>query len=184
MDFCVKCGKKNVYDESLCKECYEHEYLKEKKKKKKVRKELAKHPLYFEAILQLRNPDKKVLRLVDEAIESKEMGVAKVEKVTNGYDFYLADQKFAQQVGKKLRSKFGGVVKVTAKLFSVSRQTGKEVYRVTVLYRKPSFKVGDVIVIKGEKVKIKSMAKDIVGVLESGRKVKYRFKELERLKII
>ena len=36
MDFCVKCGKKEVYDESLCSKCYEHEYPMKKKKVKGV----------------------------------------------------------------------------------------------------------------------------------------------------
>lgn len=185
MDFCVKCGKKEVYNESLCSKCYEHEYGKKaKKKKKKVKKVLSKHPLYYEAILQLRNPDAKVLDLVDKEIERKQIGVAKVEKVRGGFDFYLADQKFAQQAGKMLRKKFGGVVKVTAKLYSVSRQTGKQIYRVTVLYRKPNFKVGDTIVIKGDKVKIKAMDKEVVGIMENGRKIKYKYKELEKLKVI
>ncbi len=185
MDFCVKCGKKEVYDESLCRQCYEHEQgKKEKKKKKKVKKKLAKHPLYYEAILQLRNPNKQVLNLVKGEVKRKKVGVAKIEKVKNGYDYYLADQRFARQAGKKLKSKFKGILKVTAKLYSISRQTGKQIYRLTVLYRRPSFKVGDVIVIQGEKMRIKSMGKEVVGILESGKKVKYKFKDLERMKII
>lgn len=185
MDFCVKCGKKEVYDESLCSKCYEHETGKKKKRKKtRQKKVFSKHPLYFEAILQLRNPDKRILNFVDFEIDRKNQSVAKVEKVRNGFDYYLANSKFAQQLGKSLKKKFSGILKVTAKLYSVSRQTGKQIYRVTVLYRRPSFKVGDVVVVKGEKVKIKSMAKDVVGVLESGKKVKYRFKDLERLRVI
>ena len=185
MDFCVKCGKKEISAESLCRKCYEHEYgKKEKKKKKKQKKVISRHPLYFEAILQLRNPDKKVLNLVKVEIERKEIGVAKVEKVRNGYDYYLADQRFAQQVGKLLKRKFSVILKVTAKLYSVSRQTGKQIFRVTVLYRRPSFKVGDVVVVKGEKMRIKSMGKEVVGILESGKKVKYKFKDLERHRVI
>jgi len=185
MDFCVKCGKKDVYDESLCSKCYEHECGKKvKKKKKKVKKVLSKHPMYFEAILQLRNPDQKILKFADAAIAKRKTAVAKIEKVRGGLDYYLADQKFAQQLGKKLKTKFSGILKVTAKLYSVSRQTGKQIYRVTVLYRKPSFKVGDIIEINGEKVRIKNMAKEVMGVLGSGKKVKYRFKDLERLRII
>jgi|GEM_PF-1467262 len=185
MDFCVKCGKKEIYDGGLCRQCYEHEHgKKEKKKKKKIKKELAKHPLYYEAILQLRNPNKQVLNLVKEEIERRKVGVAKIEEVRNGYDYYLADQRFSRQVGKKLKNKFKGILKVTAKLYSVSRQTGKQIFRLTVLYRRPSFKVGDAVTIQGEKMRIKSMGKEVVGILESGKKVKYKFKDLERMKII
>lgn len=185
MDFCVKCGKKEVYDEGLCRDCYKQVYNPlVKKKKKKAKKELAKHPLYYEAILQLRNPDKHVLELVDDGIDKKGIGVAKVDKVRGGYDFYLADQKFAQQIGKQLRTKYGGILKVTAKLYSVSHQTSKEIYRVTVLYRRPPFKVGEVVEIKGDKIKIKSLGKEVIGVMENGRKIKYSFKDLERMNVI
>lgn len=185
MDFCVKCGKKEVYESGLCRQCYEHEHGKEeKKKKKKEKKQLAKHPLYYEAILQLRNPNKQVMNFAKDEIERKKIGVAKAEKVRNGYDYYLADQKFARQLGKKLKSKFKGILKVTAKLYSVSRQTGKQIFRLTVLYRRPSFKVGDTIEFQGEKMRIKSIGKEVVGILENGKKVKYKFKDLERMKVI
>lgn len=197
MDFCVKCGKKEIYDEGLCSECYKQEYgqvVKKtqrgkasgalKREKNKAKKKLAKHPLYYEAVLQLRNPDKYVLRFVDEEIDRKETGLAKVEKVRGGYDFYLADQKFAQQVGKKLRTKFGGILKVTARLYSVSHQTSKEIFRITVMHRRPHFRVGETVEIKGEKIKIKRLGKDMMGVMENGRKVKYSFKDLERMNVI
>ena len=35
MDFCVKCGKKDVYKKNLCKKCYEEEYPSNLKKKVK-----------------------------------------------------------------------------------------------------------------------------------------------------
>jgi len=186
MDFCVKCGKKEVFAEGLCRKCYEHEYgKKEKKNKKKLKKELPKHPLYYEAILQLRNPNKQVVGFVEKEIKKKKQGVAKKEEVKNGYDYYLADQKFARQMGRELRKKFGGIVKTSAKLYSVSRQTGKQIYRLTVLYRKPPFKTGDKIEMRGEQVRIKSVGgKEITGILENGKKVKYRYRDLERWGVI
>ena len=93
---------------------------------------------YFEAILQLRNPNQDVVKFIENNVaKNKEKGVfiTKREDVRNGLDFYLTSQRYAQSLGKKLKKTFKGELKVSRKLFTTNRQTGKLVYRVNVLFR-------------------------------------------------
>jgi len=78
MDFCVKCGKKDVYLESLCRECYDTVYkpIVKKKKIKNVKSQL-RHSEYYEAILQLRNVDVGVIDFVRERINDSSVFVSK-----------------------------------------------------------------------------------------------------------
>ena len=91
---------------------------------------------YFEAILQIRPADQKVLDYVYARIyERKNVFVSKEVQTKTGIDIYLSDQKFARMLGPKLKKVFGGTVKSTRSLFSVDRQRSKKIYRVTVCYR-------------------------------------------------
>ena len=51
-------------------------------------------------------------------------------------DLYLDSMKLAVQIARKLKKVFKGELKITTKLFSVSRETSKRINRVTVLFRK------------------------------------------------
>lgn len=185
MDFCVKCGRKEVHNEGLCRQCHAHEYPEvEKEVKLKKVKVISRHPLYFEATLQLRNQDQEIMGFVEGEIKRKKAAVAKVVKAGKGYDYYLASAKFAQQLGKALKENFSGLLKVTVRLYSQSRETSRIIYRVTVLYKKAPFKKGDWITVQGHKVKIEVMGKEVWGTKENGEKVHYKFKDLERFGII
>jgi len=139
-----------------------------------------KHKDYFEGILQLRNPNKEVIDSALNEIEKNEnSSVAKIEKVPNGIDIYMWPQRFLRNLCKKLQNKFGGQVTISTKLHTKNRITSKEVYRVNALFRIPSFKRGDIIDYKGEKIKIinihkKVFAKDI----KTGKKLNLSFKDL------
>jgi NMD protein affecting ribosome stability and mRNA decay len=91
---------------------------------------------YYEAIIQIRPSNKEVLEFIDKKIsERKGMFISKVEKLKTGVDLYVSDQRFARALSKFLKKKFGGEVKLTRKLHTVSKRTGKPLYRVTVLFR-------------------------------------------------
>jgi len=91
---------------------------------------------YFEAILQIRPADGKVLDFLYARIyERKGVFISKEVRSKTGIDIYLSDQKFARMLGPKLKKAFGGTVKSTRSLFSVDRQRSKKIYRVTVCYR-------------------------------------------------
>ena len=146
-----------------------------------VRDTSGKHPGYFEAILQLRDCKEEVINFVEEEIGMERIYVAKTIKVRGGIDYYLGDNNFTKKLGKKLREKFGGNLKVTASLWG--RKEGKEVYRVTVLFREMEFKKGDVVIFKGEEYEIKLMGKDIMlKNVKAGKKVHVRYKEMDRMR--
>jgi len=134
---------------------------------------------YFEGTLQLRNPTKEVKKFVRKLVEkTPRVFVAKEEKVVNGFDIYLSSNKFLVNLGKKLQNKFGGEVKVSRKLHTRKRLTSKEVYRVTVLFRMPKFKVGDVVKTRGKLIEVKRMEKKVFGVdVDTGKKISvdYRY---------
>ncbi len=91
---------------------------------------------YFEAVLQLRPYNEKVLRAVEKMVGDKDgVFISKVVKQKTGLDLYISSQKFAQTIGKQLKKRFKGELKVSGTLFTRNRLTSKDVYRVTVLFR-------------------------------------------------
>ena len=91
---------------------------------------------YYESKLQLRPYDKKVLDYVKKKIEKrKDVFISKEIKLKTGIDLYLSSNKFALILGKQLKKSFKGEVKISRKLFSVSKTTSKKIYRVTVCFR-------------------------------------------------
>ncbi len=140
-----------------------------------------RHQDYFEAVLQLRDCKKEIVKFVEEEIIREKVGVAKIVEVKGGMDYFLADKNFAKQVGKKLQEKFGGETKTTASLWG--RKDGREVFRLTVLFRSVGFKRGDAVIYGGEDYEVKSMGKDILlQNMKTGKKAHVRYKEMEKIK--
>ena len=133
---------------------------------------------YYEGILQLRNPTKEVVKAAYDIIDmNKSVFIAQQIRVVNGIDIYLSSQKFLQVLGKMLQKKFGGEIKISRKLFTVKRLTSKRVYRVTVLFRLPKFKIGDVVKAGKRQIKVKSMDKKVFGIdVETGKKISIDYK--------
>ncbi len=122
---------------------------------------------YFEGIIQLRNPKDEVVSYIEKEIETsntKGIFINKKEKVTNGIDFYVTDQKFIQLLGRKVIRRFGGLIKINARLHTKNHQTSKDLYRINVLIQLPDFKAGDVLEINGEPIKITHLGKQIKGL--------------------
>lgn len=72
--------------------------------------------------------------------ERKGVFIAKEVKIKTGIDIYLSDQRFAKGLGAKLRKAFGGSLVISRTLFSINKNTGKQIYRLTVCYRLDNFK--------------------------------------------
>ena len=91
---------------------------------------------YYEAIIQLRPGKKELLDFIKKKVKKKEnVSIVKVDELKEGIDVYLSSWRFAISLGRMLKKSFNGTVKVTRKLHTQSRQTGKRIYRVTVLFR-------------------------------------------------
>jgi NMD protein affecting ribosome stability and mRNA decay len=118
----------------------------------------------FNGILQLRNPNEEILEFVkNELKKGREKGYHcnKEDDVTNGRDYQLTDSQFTRNMGKALQNKFGGELLETAKLVTRSKETSKDLYRITVLFRYPKFKKGDIVEYKGRDVKVINFAKKV-----------------------
>jgi len=112
---------------------------------------------YFQGILQLRNTNKKLLEFVKNQIKKENnpnVYISKTAKVKGGTDLYLTSNKFLRKIAKKLKKEFTGKLKESENLFSRDAQTGKNIYRLNVLFRQLNIKRGDIITYRGEKVKI------------------------------
>jgi NMD protein affecting ribosome stability and mRNA decay len=93
---------------------------------------------YFEGRLQLRTTNKDVLSFVEQQLkraEDKGIFVAKIEQHKNGLDYYITSKAYIKKISKELKKRFKGEVKETAKLFSRNRQTSKDIYRTTTLFK-------------------------------------------------
>tara|TARA_Y100000310_G_C20633216_1_gene789752 strand:- start:601 stop:945 length:345 start_codon:yes stop_codon:yes gene_type:complete len=92
---------------------------------------------YFEAIIQIRPENDEVINFILKRVEKREgVFISKIDPKKEGVDFYISSQRFATALGKKLKTAFKkGTLKITRSLFSKSRSTGKNIYRVTVLFR-------------------------------------------------
>lgn len=91
---------------------------------------------YYEAIIQLRNPNQELLNFVSNQLKRrKDVFISKEVKQKSGVDIYISSQRFARALGNKMKRSFKGNLKTSRKLHTRSRQTSKEVYRVTILFR-------------------------------------------------
>jgi len=91
---------------------------------------------YYEGKLQLRNPNEEVLNFIRNQFRNNEkVWIAKEERLKTGIDLYISSNRFLLSLGKKLKKSFKGELKTSRKLFSKSRITSKQLYRVTVLFK-------------------------------------------------
>tara|TARA_Y100000310_G_C20465682_1_gene707540 strand:+ start:313 stop:669 length:357 start_codon:yes stop_codon:yes gene_type:complete len=96
-----------------------------------------KHENYYEAKIQLRPFNEELIRFVIDTIDkNNKVRISKVIQLKTGIDIYLSSRKFATIIGKRLKNHYkNGKLLVTKTLFSRDRQTSKNIYRVTVLFR-------------------------------------------------
>ena len=133
-----------------------------------------KHVLYFEGVLQLRGCTDEVLDWAhDEIIRAGRAKIAKAKEVPGGVDIYLSSQHYMQSLGRKLQQRFGGIVKVTGRLYTTSHVTSRDIYRMAVLFKQMPFKTGDVVKLHGEEWKVLSVGNQIrMQNIKSGEKLR------------
>ena len=94
------------------------------------------HNNYYEATLQIRPFNQKVLQyVVNEVEKRKDVFIAKTEELKTGVDIFLSSQRFTRTLGKKLKDRFEGALTISKKINRRDRQTGGILYRATVLFR-------------------------------------------------
>ncbi|MBS3110258.1 hypothetical protein J4227_07050 [Candidatus Woesearchaeota archaeon] len=140
---------------------------------------------YYEGILQLRNPNDEIIGFILQEMEAKgDVYITKKIRAKNGIDVYVSSQHFLQNLGKKLKQKFGGKLKVSTRIHTRNRQRSKDVYRITVYYEAPLAGKNDVVLVENKVVKINVVGKTIIGInLGTGAKVTLNAKGLEMVKL-
>jgi len=135
---------------------------------------------YYQGILQLRDINDEILSFVRNQVKKRgDVAVTKTIKYPNGVDLYMTSQKFITILGKKLKESFGGELKVSSKLHTQNRQ-GKYLYRVNVLFKFSKYKKGNVVFVRGEKVRLISVGKKIFARnLKTGKKIRIRREDLD-----
>src|SRR3989344_5768780 len=113
-------------------------------------KSKASNPQYFGGMLQLRGCSDEVITFArHQALKHPSAYISKEVSLPEGVDFYCSDNKFLRTLGKKLQESFTGEMKITATLHTKNRQSSKDLYRLTVLFRQSNFKKRDVLVYQG-----------------------------------
>ena len=144
-----------------------------------------KPPDYFEGTLQLRNVNEDVIDFAVSEIENSDVNIAKTKHLENGIDIYISRQRFLRTIAGRLQKRFGGQIIVSRKLHTKSRLTGRDLYRVNVLFRLPYFKKGDVIEYKGDKIRIINRGKKIFAKnIATGKKLNLSYKDLLRYSLL
>ena len=93
---------------------------------------------YYEAIIQLRPENKKLLDFVINQIQinnKQDVFISQEYHKKYGTDLYISSRKFATLLGKRLKKSFKGELITSRTLWSRDRQSGKGIYRVTICFR-------------------------------------------------
>ncbi len=141
---------------------------------------------YFEGILQIRSNN------VDNRIKAHKFIINKLNKQTkvfcnkmvslkNGFDYFLTDKNYVQELARKTFEEFGIELKINAQLFSRNKQTSKDLYRVNALVKLPDFTKNDIIQVEDMILQVVSIkGKKIIGIdLKSQKKVKFEITKYE-----
>ena len=128
---------------------------------------------YFEGTLQLREVTPELLKFVKKDIAEHEgVHIAKETAKGKSVDLKMSSAKYMRSLGRRLSKSFNGELSETVKLFTKNKQTGKDVYRVNVLFRIRNYKIGDVVESRGRRIKIKTLGKKVSGIdVDTGKKV-------------
>ena len=110
---------------------------------------------YFEATVQLRSSARRLTEdefkrlratledVLEKLSDDPMFFITNEGPVTGGYDVVLGSKGLARAWGRHLVSEYGGMVIETNS--TVGRKDGVDVTRLTLLYRKPGYEIGDVV---------------------------------------
>ena len=147
---------------------------------------------YFEATVQLRSAGRrledeelKVMRAsLDEMLSGMDPDpmffVTKEGPVQGGYDLVVGSKAMARAWGRHLINRWGGQVKETQSV--VGRKDGVDLTRLTMLYRRPVFDVGDVVRFRDEMWRVGSWSRDgaLIHRLNRAERTGVSWRDLEK----
>ena len=126
---------------------------------------------YYEGILQLRGSQKLIDR-AGQLIHEFGAFINKETRQKEGVDWYVTDIRAIRKTFKALTKEFVGEHSESPQIFSLNKQTGKDIIRLNCFFKEMPWKIGDVVDLGGEKVKITTIGKRVTGkLISSGKKV-------------
>ncbi len=140
------------------------------------------HAAYFEGILQVRDASEEIIDEILQTVKRDARAVVtRIKTVKGGYDLYFSSQHYLRALGKKLQQKCGGTLKVTATLHTRSKM-GKDLYRITVLWRPLPFRKDDLVLVKGEQWRILRIDNQVqLQHPVSGKKMWVKFSAIQKI---
>ena len=151
---------------------------------------------YFEATVQLRSAGRKLEEheLTEMRASLNEMlsgmnpdpmfFVTNEGPVQGGYDLVVGSKSMARTWGRHLINRWGGHLKETKSV--VGRKDGIDLSRLTLLYRRPAFDVGDVIRFRQILWRIGSWSSDgaLIHKVERAERIGVSWRDLEKSVVI
>lgn len=144
---------------------------------------------YFEGVLQLKNPTNEVMDYIDsqfKKIEKKGIFVTDQKESKAMVELFITDQTYLKVLAQNIQKQFGGKLSMNETLFSHNRQSGKDLYRLTILLVLPSLKKQDIIYFKKRIYIITNLSdKIIIKDIENENKTKISYDDdYEKLEIL
>ena len=100
---------------------------------------LSNNPKYYEAIIQLRPYSEEVFSFIEKEIgqpRGSGIFISRIDELKTGIDIYISSQKFARNLGQKLKKKFKGwKLLITKKMVTSDKLESRNLYRATILFR-------------------------------------------------
>jgi NMD protein affecting ribosome stability and mRNA decay len=90
---------------------------------------------FYEAKLQVRPKDEKLLSFVNSKIKKYEVEIVDINELKEGYDVYINSANFAIRMGKMFRDEYKIKPKVSKTLTGEDKPAGKRIYKLTVLLK-------------------------------------------------
>ena len=151
---------------------------------------------YFEATVQLRSIGRKLedseLSLLRQSLNDMLENlpndpmhfITKEGPVQGGYDVVFGSKGLARSWARELTKKWGGQTKESNKI--VGRKDGNDVTRLTIVYRKPAFDVGDVLLWRSEHYRVFAWLPNGVTLLKvaQNHKVGTSWRDLETAQVM
>jgi NMD protein affecting ribosome stability and mRNA decay len=127
---------------------------------------------YFEGVMQLRNINEEIEHFVESFLRENNLTVKKKRFHDNGIDIAVSDKKKLQALARILVTRFGGTFKMSPHLFSRDRQTSRDVYRLSIYYKAPNYKKGDVVKAGEKLILVSELSRQLKGTdLATGKKI-------------
>ena len=151
---------------------------------------------YFEATVQLRSVGRKLEKselnslrqslttLIDSLSNDPMNFITKEGPVQGGYDVIFGSKGLARSWARELTKRWGGHTKESNKI--VGRKDGSDVTRLTIVYRKPAFDVGDILLWRSEYYRVFAWLSNGVTLLRINRnhRMGATWRDLETVQVV